>query len=221
MKVTLVKGKFTVSQDRKGAAHIMCNVCGDKDVLPKQETMTDEEYEVALQKHFQTAMKHVPPGVGSLKTAKQLLETGKSGNLAKFFNENETASGDRSLANVTAELDKPSPRVLKPMLVAPMMLNGRPMGLQPVICFYCGQVGLINCEAERPAPHGYKLAITSLNEDPRSTRGDACQGFLYRTALSGFYVRHNAAGRRNKANTADVSHCLSRGHDSGTGEKRG
>jgi hypothetical protein len=157
MKVLLVKGKFKLEQIGKGAVRITCNVCGKI-----EEGISSSEDEEIYRKKIMSAKL---PGAPELSGAQGLLQQASGGVHKKLFKPG--GSGARSLDAVNQQLSSSSPNAMEPMLVAPMILNGRPMGLQPIMCFYCRQVGLVNFESERGSPNRYGLAVTSLNDDPR------------------------------------------------------
>lgn len=68
---------------------------------------------------------------------------------------------------VDRQLASASPNAMAAMIVAPVKINGRPAGCQPIVCFYCCQAGLINIEAERPGTASFGFQPQSLNGDPR------------------------------------------------------
>ncbi|HVU44854.1 MAG TPA: hypothetical protein VHD85_01945 [Terracidiphilus sp.] len=148
MRYRVVKGRFTLDQDRKGAAHITCNICAKAGIPISPSDSDPTPYKV----HLKTS---TPPGDAELADAQKQLE--EYGNPAD----------PSSVIAARRRLTPSSPYTMKPFLVAPMMLNGRPSGnVQPIVCFHCKQVGLLLCETERVSPNGYRIAITRLNQDP-------------------------------------------------------
>ncbi|MGC1548890.1 MAG: hypothetical protein WA777_10205 [Rhodanobacter sp.] len=94
------------------------------------------------------------PGKAQIETALSYLPTGRD---------------ERSWRNVKQQLererDAPHPNAMATMIVAPVSINGRASGCQPVVCFYCQQVGLISVEAERGGVGPFGFQPRSLNED--------------------------------------------------------
>jgi hypothetical protein len=148
MKYRVVKGRFTANPDGKGATHIICNICAKAGVPISPSESDSTPYEV----HLKSTL---PPGDTELAEAqKQLEEYGKP-------------ADPSSVIAARSRLTPLSPFTMKPFLVAPMMLNGRPSGnVQPIVCFHCKQVGLLLCETARESPNSYHIAITKLNQDP-------------------------------------------------------
>lgn len=158
MRIKLIKGKFTITEDYKGGAKITCNICTKLE--SSFQSQQDEEH------HREKILTMPLPGATELGKAKTALQESNTGQTAKLFG--QSGSGTRSLAAIDAQLKSGSQNAMKPMFVAPLIFNGRPMGLQPIMCFYCRQIGLVNCEPERTNPAYYGVVVTSLNEIPRA-----------------------------------------------------
>lgn len=73
----------------------------------------------------------------------------------------------KSKEKVDLELTRPLPNAMATMIVAPVVIIGRPVGCQPIVCFHCRQVGLISVEAERPGTGQFGFQPQSLNESPQ------------------------------------------------------
>ncbi|APR79200.1 Hypothetical protein A7982_04547 [Minicystis rosea] len=178
MKVTVVKGKFTV-ESIGATARVSCNACrkalrvaGDAksgaavaaavpalDVkapaaaAPRQSVFTEEE---EIEARAVLAARLSPPDVKTVATARQQMAK-----VPKTF--------ERDAKTRIAHLDADVARGVGPMrvmLIAPAVINGRPMGLQPVTCIHCGEVGLLYFESERRVPP--HVAPLWLNVDPHT-----------------------------------------------------
>jgi hypothetical protein len=135
MKVVIVKGKFTGK------------------VVGTLVTITCMECAKSTDVY---TMKAPVPGSSELTKASQQMGKG---------DERFKKSFKKSKEVVDKELTKADPNAMSTMIIAPVTINGRPGGCQPVCCFYCRQVGLIKIEAERPGTGPFGFQPRSLNED--------------------------------------------------------
>lgn len=155
MKVTVVKGRFTPTVSGS-TVRIRCNICDKAARQAASSTGASSSSSSSSPPDEAPPTMHPGPlhGVESLRQASALMTRQKGFARAK--------------GALDTELSKPMPNTMAPVVVAPVTMNGRPVGCQAVVCAYCGQAGLINVEAERPGTGAFGFQPRSLNENPQA-----------------------------------------------------
>lgn len=160
MRAQIVKGRFK-AEVTGTMVKITCNDC---DSVAEEVKVGNSDSKGAKAQQRITEAKQRLATAGSTLPGKSELEAAGT-EIGGIKNKQEQKKFSQAKKIADKEAKAPLPNAMSTMVVAPVTINGRPAGNQPIFCFYCRQVGLLSVEAERPGIGQFGLQPTSLNEN--------------------------------------------------------